>query len=213
MEKKICSKCKVEKYVTEFYKSKANVANDGLKYSCKVCSGANSLAWSRANKDIISKRRKARYLESVGGKLTRKKRSPEEARERFNAKRRKRYAEDEEYREKDKASRRQHYADNRDKTLERTSQYKKENPEKVAIWKSNRRVRKAKNGGTFTSEEWKELCERYDNMCVCCRKERKLTVDHVVPISLGGNGYIENIQPLCKSCNSRKGNRSSADYR
>jgi 5-methylcytosine-specific restriction endonuclease McrA len=39
-----------------------------------------------------------------------------------------------------------------------------------------------------------------------------LTRDHVVPLKHGGLNTIENIQPLCGSCNSRK-HLKHIDYR
>ena len=76
-----------------------------------------------------------------------------------------------------------------------------------------RRSRKTGVGGSFTAEQWRRLCEYYDHRCVCCdNRFQRLTVDHVIPLSKGGTNYIQNIQPLCRSCNSRKHDKE-IDYR
>ena len=97
-----------------------------------------------------------------------------------------------------------------------TDDYKKRNPLKRDKWKKqagrNRRSRRVQSIGKFTSAEWEELCTLYNNKCVCCEEIKPLTVDHVIPLSKGGTNYISNIQPLCRSCNSRKGTHST-DFR
>lgn len=73
-----------------------------------------------------------------------------------------------------------------------------------------RRARKRSNGGSFTLEQWQDLKKKYDYMCLCCKEQEpdiKLTIDHIIPVSKGGLNTIENIQPLCLSCNSRKQDR------
>lgn len=64
----------------------------------------------------------------------------------------------------------------------------------------------------FTIIEWIQLCYRFDRKCLRCGKKGALGPDHVVPLCLGGKNTIDNIQPLCKSCNSSKKDRS-VDYR
>lgn len=64
-----------------------------------------------------------------------------------------------------------------------------------------------KNGLTHTRQEWTSLREKNNNACIFCGSKRKLSKDHIVPLSKGGTDLISNIQPLCQSCNSRKHNK------
>lgn len=96
--------------------------------------------------------------------------------------------------------------------LKEGREWRKNNPDKLKASDHRRMARKAGNGGAFTSAEWNALCKRYKHKCLRCNKLRKLTADHVIPVSKGGTSNINNIQPLCGPCNSSKGTKST-DYR
>ncbi len=86
--------------------------------------------------------------------------------------------------------------------------WEKNNPEKhkflqLAI-KANRRARKKQNGGAVTSIELKELKSKSKNVCFYCNQKKKLSIDHVVPLKLGGKNEISNMVLACINCNSQK---------
>jgi len=85
---------------------------------------------------------------------------------------------------------------------------KRERLHSAQVQHNRRRARVKGAVGSFTREEWRDLKLAHGGCCAYCgMKTKKLSVDHVVPLSKGGTNYISNIKPACRSCNSRKGNR------
>ena len=115
--------------------------------------------------------------------------------------------------EKARASQRNWKQSNKDRVSQAARDRWLKNPEQKLAWNQARRARKKEVGGSYTAAEWKELLEHYGHRCLCCgRSDVALTVDHIVPITKGGRNDIDNIQPLCQGCNSRKSNKT-IDYR
>jgi hypothetical protein len=77
----------------------------------------------------------------------------------------------------------------------------------------SRRARLAQAEGKWFFAEFQALCEASDNRCYYCQKQvDKLTADHMTPLARGGSNWIENIVPVCGSCNSSKGTSTLLEY-
>jgi uncharacterized protein YdaU (DUF1376 family) len=80
------------------------------------------------------------------------------------------------------------------------------------------RLAEARRKGTHTKEEWTALQKVCGDRCVICGAHKRtlhgggLCKDHIEPIYRGGSDAIENIQPVCRQCNTSKG-PASQDYR
>lgn len=106
-----------------------------------------------------------------------------------------------------------YYKRNRGRMLRSRWLYYRKNRAKVTEARHRRRcaARNGESGENFTGAEFDELRAVVGFECVAChRGERlvgRLEPDHIVPVSKGGSNRIENIQPLCKQCNSGKRDR------
>jgi len=202
-------------------------AGDGYKSRCKDCWNAQARTERTANLEHY-RTRQQEYVEANKEhyrnlKRTHQKANPEKYdealrkyreahREEINAKARERRQQNlDHYREIGRRSREKH-ADERN-AYQR--EYGKANRNKLTLYINNRRARKLEAEGSHTDEEWQKLKAFYNYRCLCCGKQEpeiKLTRDHVLPLTQGGSDSIDNIQPLCARCNSKKTNKH-IDYR
>ena len=114
-----------------------------------------------------------------------------------------------------RATTKRFYAAHPERCKSRIAEWRRSNPDAVVSMNQGRRALKLNAQGSYTAEEWSRLKEQTGNRCLCCgtpATETLLTVDHVVPLVQGGRNSIDNLQPLCKSFNSRK-HTQMVDYR
>jgi 5-methylcytosine-specific restriction endonuclease McrA len=133
------------------------------------------------------------------------------------------------YNDKEKLRAREYRKTHPEQNREQSRRWRKNNPEKIKeinriYSKNNRqyrnflqvqRIKRQRLVGKFTFNEWIKIKKTYNYTCLCCLKkepEIKLTQDHVIPLIKKGLNIASNIQPLCRSCNSKKGTQI-IDYR
>ena len=60
---------------------------------------------------------------------------------------------------------------------------------------------------SLTNSQKEAIYLRDGKKCRNCKATKNLTVDHIIPLSLGGTNNDSNLQVLCSSCNASKNNR------
>lgn len=228
-ERLVCSTCNQEKSAEEFYAC--------TKTLCKECAKVKSRKYYRENKDAATKQNKKYYESHREEALQYKKLWYSENKDRLAKASAKRYQEKKgeikkylkDYyisrRDELKNRARDYYHKNRERIILKGSDYCKRNQKRVYLYKcryrANHRIERRESDsirknkerlGDLKYSQWTELLERYDNKCIACGSSEKLSMDHIVPLSKGGLHTIDNVQPLCFSCNCRKGTKT-IDYR
>jgi 5-methylcytosine-specific restriction endonuclease McrA len=107
-----------------------------------------------------------------------------------------------------------YYESHKEELLKRASEYAKTpNGKAISARCGHRRYKRMKNTKcTLTLQQWEKILKMQNNRCADCKKEfgdnLKPERDHIVPLSLGGDFTFGNVQALCKSCNSKKYNKT-----
>lgn len=76
---------------------------------------------------------------------------------------------------------------------------------RAAYTKRRDRIAAAREIGTHSETEWFAMRLAVPYCVGCLSTGLKLGKDHIIPVCHGGGDGIENIQPMCSSCNSAKG--------
>lgn len=179
---KRCIRCKQTKHTEAFHKDASRV--DGLNSACITCQKEKDALRYLRNRDHILKTKKEDKINNP-----------------------------EKYKKWSQTS----YFNQHEYNKLRVKLWKQTNPDKVRIADLRKKAKRkfaleTAEVNNFTIEDWLALCEAVDYKCAYCRKETKLTVDHVVPLIRGGEHTLVNIIPLCKSCNSSKNNKTLLEF-
>jgi 5-methylcytosine-specific restriction endonuclease McrA len=105
---------------------------------------------------------------------------------------------------------------NKERAAAITSAWVKRNPDKANAQTNARRARLRNVGGHYTATDIQLLRQQQNDCCAAphcgIHLAGKGTVDHIVPLVRGGSNWPENLQLLCKSCNSKKQDRTMEEW-
>jgi 5-methylcytosine-specific restriction endonuclease McrA len=204
VEGKVCNRCGEWKPLNK-YKVQSDCLG-GYQHSCKTCEGKRPAARAR----------RKRWEEAHKEELAVYHRQWDEARKKRDPGYGTRKAADYIARNRSKVRERVYKHNQRPEVRARINAQKRalraKDPDRFRVYNSTRAARKKQAGGSWTKAEWQALLVQHESRCLSCGSTSNLCADHVQPLSKGGSNSISNIQPLCRSCNSRKRDKT-IDYR
>jgi 5-methylcytosine-specific restriction endonuclease McrA len=107
---------------------------------------------------------------------------------------------------------------NKEIVYNRISTYRKTEVGSRKKKENNRRrnALKRKLPGEFTMAQFYARCEYYGWCCYLCEinlTEHTACIEHRIPITRDGTNWPANLAPACRSCNSRKRDRTEKEYK
>lgn len=224
-----CSKCRIEKPVSEFYPM-----HNRYHSKCKDCDRTDRKAYYHADpeKERAASREYARtHPEECKARFMRWYANHKTHRRQYrrgwytmrckqiNAYRRQRYKDRTlEQRQSDALLRRNNFLRLAEQTKEirreRNRRWRQQNPEKHADNAIRYRARKM-NAPRIEKIDRKAIIERDKWICYLCLQictPQNVTLDHVVPLFHGGTHTADNLRVACFSCNCRKGAKHPRDF-
>src|SRR5699024_944412 len=199
---KVCTKCNEDKPFSEYNKRKSS--KDGHYNDCKSCQSAYKRAHYEANRERLLAEKKE-YYEANREKIS------DYGKSRYESKK-------DDILSKNKA----YYEANRDKVIAQVGAYQAEkfaNDPKFRAQKYARYNRRYRLIASAKSEPYlrEDIFERDNWTCGICQEpidqnlqwpERgSASIDHVIPVSHGGDDTPDNVQAAHLGCNAGRGNR------
>jgi 5-methylcytosine-specific restriction endonuclease McrA len=193
---KRCTGCGQEKPIEEFHRSRA--ARDGHTPRCKVCNNAASERRRKTSPEAVKASYRKWYIEKGYRNTDRRiERSREWRRQ---------------HPERMRHLRQQWAAANQDRLRIYRRKRRDLHPDVSRVKRHRERARKHGAKGKVTFKDLQGLRQWFGNRCAACGADGPLALDHIIPLSHGGDHRVENLQFLCVPCHDRKGCQHT-DYR
>jgi len=109
-----------------------------------------------------------------------------------------------------------YYSKNSEGRKIKSKEWAEKNKEKVKFYKkTNKAMRRAKTDVGISGIELMNWAKSQHKICNYCKNncDNDYHIDHVIPLSKGGNHELCNLVIACKTCNLRKSNKGADEFR
>jgi len=193
---KVCTKCHVEKPLSEFY-TKTD-SPDGYRSICKSCIKLSNNKYYITNTEQVKRKTKLYYSDN---------------KEQANLVKSKWYSKN---RTAIRLLAREYHKAHKEQIQNRVNEWIKQNPERNRQLKlkalRKRRALKLNIKESYTTLDEQYTRTLFNNACANCGATENLTIDHHYPLSKGNALTRDNAVVLCRYCNSAKHNTMPEDF-